>query len=172
MGRFVVLVFSIALAASTQLVGATSVSAASTRGEYIAQVDPICVTFVGPENDAAKAFIKNAKRLGRVGNSGHAKAFVRQLRRTAGSLSRLGRVDLALNNQIAAVPPPAADAPTIGAWLDGRREADGLLESAASALGQFKPRLYLKRFKRAFAVNDAANELVSGFGFQVCGVTV
>jgi hypothetical protein len=153
-------------------VWAVPADAASTRAEYIAQVDPICATYVGPENDASKGFIKNAKRLGRVGNSGNTKAFVRQVKRTAGSLNRLAQIDLALNDQIAAVPPPAADAATIGAWLDGRKQADGLLASAASALGHFKSRLFLKRFKRTFAVNDAANELVSGFGFQVCGVSV
>jgi hypothetical protein len=153
-------------------VWAAPADAASTRAEYIAQVDPICQSFVGPENDAGNAFFKNMERVGRIAKSGSAKALARQARRTARPLSRLAQIDLSLNAQLAAVPPPPPDAGLIGTWLDGRRQADGLLTSAASALTQLKFRVFLKRFGRALAVNDAANSAVSGFGFQICGVIV
>ena len=50
-------------------VWAAPADAASTRAEYIAQVDPICQSFVGPESSALSAFITNSKRLGRVAKS-------------------------------------------------------------------------------------------------------
>ena len=157
-------------------VWAVPAEAASTRDEYIAQVDPICQSFVGPEGAAGTAFLNNLKRLGRVSKSsvksGNFKPFIRQTRRTARSLNGVAQIDLSLNDQIAAVSPPPADAGLIHSWLDGRRQVDGLLTSAASALAQFKFRLFLTRFRQVPAVNDAANRPVSGFGFQVCGVVI
>jgi hypothetical protein len=152
--------------------GAAPAVADSTRAEYIAQVDPICQAFVGPERDAGKTFIKNVKRWARLAESEKVKPFVRQTRRTASSLDRLVQIDVRLTDQIAAVPPPAADAGTIGTWLNYRREADGLLSSAASAFRHFKFRLFLKRAGAADAASTASIRTISGFGFQVCGVSV
>jgi len=44
--------------------------------------------------------------------------------------------------------------------------------SSASALNHFKFRVWLKRLKAADAAVNAASGAVSGFGFQVCGVSV
>ena len=153
-------------------VWAVPAGAASTRAEYIAQVDPMCAASVGPENDAAQRVIKNLRRLGSVANSGKAKGFVKQTRRTAGSITQLATIDSNLTDQISAVPPPSADAGTIASWLSGRRQSDASLNSAATALRQYKFRVFLKRLKQAGAADSAAKAAVSGFGFQVCGVVV
>jgi hypothetical protein len=150
--------------------------AASTRGEYVAQVDPICQSFVGPQSNALSSFIKNTKRLGRVAKSslksGNFKPFVRQTRRTAGALNGYAQIHASMTDQIVAVPAPPSDAGTISTWLNARRQAEGLARSAASALSQFKFKVFLKRLDQSDAAESAGLNAISGVGFQVCGVSV
>jgi hypothetical protein len=155
-------------------VWASPADAASTRAEYIAQVDPICQPFVGPENVAYKAYRKNAKRWDHLAVSGSLKAWLNATRRTSKSLTRFVQLDVTLVEQIAAVPPPAADAGTVGTWLDDRRQANALTASAAAALNRPIPGIdkYFKQVKRANAWAAAAQRAIDGFGFQVCGVLV
>ena len=84
---------------------ASPANAASTRAEYIAQVDPICQSFVGPENAAAKAYHRNYKRMIHDASSGTLKRWVKQTRRTVGSLTRWDQIHSNMTEQIAAVPP-------------------------------------------------------------------
>ena len=55
-------------------VGAAPARAASTRAEYIAQVDPICESFVGTHDAAVKAYNKDAKRWEHLAGKGTLKA--------------------------------------------------------------------------------------------------
>lgn len=150
--------------------------AASTRAEYIAQVDPICQSFVGPQNDALSSFIQNTKRLGRVAKSslksGKVKAFVRQTRRTAGALNGYAQIHASLTDQIVAVPAPSGDAGTVSTWLNARRQAEGSARSAALALSQFKFKVFLKRLDQSDAAESTGLNAIAGMGFQVCGVSV
>jgi hypothetical protein len=146
--------------------------AASTRAEYIAQVDPICQSFVGPAGDATGSFNRNLKRLFRLAKSGTLKAFIRQNSRTARSLNRLAQILTSMTDQIVAVPPPDADAGTIGTWLDHRRQADAFAMSAASALKKLNAKRFFRQLDRAGKADQAAVRTISGFGFQVCGVSV
>ncbi|HEX6586185.1 MAG TPA: hypothetical protein VF052_05490 [Solirubrobacterales bacterium] len=150
--------------------------AASTRAEYIAQVDPICQSFVGPQSNALSSFIKNTKRLGRVAQaavkSGKFKALLRQIRRTAGALNGYAQIHASMTDQIVAVPAPPSDAGTIGTWVNARRQAEGLARSAASALDRFKFKVFLKRLDQSDAAESAGISAISGIGFQVCGVSV
>jgi sensor domain CHASE-containing protein len=153
-------------------VGVAQAGAASTRTEYIAQVDPICQSFVGSINDARTAYNKNHKRWGRDLNHGSLKRWERQTHRTFQSLGTLVQIEAALTDQIAAVPPAAEDAATINAWLTGRNKAERFGYSAALAFDSFKFDLFGKRLNqsnRAFATGIKA---IFGFGFQTCGVIV
>jgi hypothetical protein len=149
-------------------------NAASTRAEYIAQVDPICQAFVDPENAALRAYRKNAKRWDRLASKGTLKAWLKQTRRVSRSLLRLTQLDTTLNDQIAAVPPPAADAGAIATWLNARVQANAFAASAAAALNRPVPAInkYFKLIDRANAALAASTRAIAGFGFQVCGVTV
>jgi hypothetical protein len=153
---------------------AAPADAASTRAEYIAQVDPICQSFVGLENNAYRAYRRNSKRWFHLASSGTLKAWLSASRRTSKTLMRLTRIDVSLNHQIAAVLPPAADAGTIGTWLNYRRRADAFSAAAAAALNHPLVQVgeYFKRIKRTNASIAAAQRAVDGFGFQVCGVLV
>jgi hypothetical protein len=151
----------------------TPAQAASTRAEYIAQVDPICQSFVGPNDGAVHAYLKDWKRLGPVAKNGTLKQFVAQTKRIARSLRQLAGIKASLTNQIAAVPPPAEDSATVGSWLDYRRQEEAHVRSAASILVQFKPyKLYFRQLNLADAADQAAAQTVSGLGFGVCEVIV
>jgi hypothetical protein len=155
-------------------VWAAPADAASTRAEYIAQVDPICQSFVGPENVAYKAYRKNDKRESHLAGKGTLKAWLNATRRTSKSLTRLVQLDMSLVDQIAAVSPPAADAGTVGTWLNLRRQTNAFAASAAAALNRPVPAVgkYFKLVDRANASIAAEQRAISGFGFQVCGVSV
>jgi hypothetical protein len=155
------------------VVGAAPAQAESTRAEYVAQVDPICQSFVGPNDDAVGAYFRNEKRLGRVASKGTLKQFVAQTKRIARSLTRIARIEANLTNQIATVPPATEDFATVGTWLNYRRQEEADLRSAASILIQFRPyKQYYRKLNMADAADQAATRTVSGLGFQVCEVIV
>lgn len=152
---------------------AAPANAASTRAEYVAQVDPICQSFVGPNDDAFHAWFKNEKRLGPVAKNGTLKQFVAQTKRIARSLRRIAGIQANLTNQIATVSPPTEDFATVGTWLNHRRHEEALLRSAASILVQFRPyKQYFRKLDMADAADRAATSTVSGLGFEVCEVIV
>ncbi|HEY6638226.1 MAG TPA: hypothetical protein VIZ61_11140 [Solirubrobacterales bacterium] len=154
------------------LVGVAPAHAASTRAEYIGQVDPICQASVAPMATAASAYKRNYKRWVRLLFHGTANAWVKQTGRTARSLSQLNLVHAAVTNQIAAVPPLASDAGMIGTWLNDRRQAEAFSSSAAAAFGRFKFDRFDKKLRRADAADRAGVMTIAGFGFQVCGASV
>jgi hypothetical protein len=145
-------------------------SAASTRAEYVAQVDSICRAFRGPASTADSAYIKNAKRWERLARKGTVKAFVSQNGRLARSLLRFTHIHMGVTDQIATVPPPEADAATVSTWLTFRRQSDAFATSAASALKHFKFERFFKQNRRSGNTEAAGRETVSSFGFQVCAV--
>jgi hypothetical protein len=149
-------------------------SAADTHAEYIAQVDPICESFVGTHDAAVKAYNKDVKRWEHLAGKGTLKAWLKATRRASHSLTRLTQIEESLYEAFAAVPPPAADAITIGAWLDDRRRSTALSASAAAALNRPVPEIgkVFKKIKKANAALAAADRAIEGFGFQVCGVII
>src|SRR5262245_60584939 len=146
--------------------------AASTRAEYIAQVDPACQTFVQPVNAGFGAFNRNYKRMIRAAKSGTVKAFLNATSRTAGSLRRLADVHSSMIAQIAAVPPVPADAGTVGTWLDYLRQEETAERSAAWALAQIKISKFFRKLRQADQALRSGQAAISGFGFQVCGIAV
>jgi hypothetical protein len=164
-------VLSLVLTVGLLVAGAgAQAGAASTRAEYVAQVDPICQAFRGPASSADSAYIKNYKRLFRVARKGTVKAFVRQTNRTAGSLLRFTQIHMSVTDQIATVPAAAADAGTVNTWLNYRRQSDAFSTSAASALRQFKFKRFFRQNDDAGAAEAAGRATIAPFGFQVCAV--
>jgi hypothetical protein len=151
-------------------VGAASADAASTRAEYIAQVDPICQTFVGPENTAISTYHRNYKRWIHDATHGTLKNWVKQTRRTASSLAAFSQIHASMTEQVAAVPPVDADAGLITTWLNGRRQADAFATSAASALKRINVGRYFKLVRKVDKAEAAGAAAINGFGFHVCGV--
>jgi hypothetical protein len=164
-------VSSLAIALAVILAPATA-AADSTRPEYIAQVDPICQSYQPQLIGAFKAYHRAFKVMNRRARSGTLKAFVKSVRRTAATLSTVAQLHANLIGQIAAVPPPMADAAIIATWLDAFRREQSYEVAATTALRQFKIGPFFQRLNQADgAVNDATTA-ISGYGFTVCGVTV
>jgi glutamine synthetase adenylyltransferase len=161
--------FAIALA----IAGAPSTAgAASTRAEYIAQVDPICQSFVAPVTDSFKAYHRAFKTMNRRAKTGPLKAFFKSIRRTASTLNTIAQVHLSMLQQIAAVPPPSADMAQISAWTTALGQEQANEVSATTALRQFRFGVFFKRLGQADAAVNAAATAISGFGFTVCSVAV
>ena len=150
--------------------GSASASAATTRAEYIAQVDPICQTFVDPESSALSAYHKTYKRWVHDFSHGSLKGWVRQTKRTVATLRQFTLVHSSMTEQVAAVPPTPADARLISTWLEGRRQADGYATAAASSLNRFQISRFFKLIRQADSMEAAGLRAINGFGFQVCGV--
>ncbi len=154
-------------------VWAAPANAASTRAEYVAQVDPICQSFVAPNDKAIHAWFKNEKLLDRVATKGTLQQFVAQTKRLARSIQRVARIKANLTNQIAIVPPPTEDFATVATWVNYRRQEEAAVKSAASILVQFRPyKQYFHKLDVADAADAAATRTVSGLGFQVCEVII
>jgi hypothetical protein len=164
----------VAFAASAlAIAGAPSTAgAASTRAEYIAQVDPICQTYVAPVTNAFKAYHRAFKTMNRRAKSGPVKAFLKSIRRTASTLTNVAQVHLSMLQQIAAVAPPSADSATINAWSTALGQEQANEVAAVTALRQFRFGVFFKRLNQADAAVNAAGTAISGFGFTVCGVAV
>jgi hypothetical protein len=146
---------------------ATTAYGASTRADYIAQVDPICQTASKPARKVGKRFLKDLKRIGRVQNPSkkQTKAFVNELARV---LIRLSSIEANVTAQIATVQPAAGDESTVAAWLQGRAQYSQLTAQGARAFRHHK-------FHAAATLLDQANtalaqeqRLIADFGFQHC----
>jgi hypothetical protein len=150
-------------------VWATPANAASTRAEYIAQVDPICQSFVGPMGDAWGTFTRAFKRTTRAAKAGNTKAFLRAVKNESQSLNQLAATRASLIGQITALPPPEADAATIGTWLNHLRQEVAFESAGASANLKLQIGKYFRKLRQADKAERAGGQAISGFGFQVCG---
>lgn len=151
-------------------IGSTSASAASTRAEYVAQVDPICQTYVAPVQSAFVTYQRSMKRLNRTAKSGTFRAFARSTRRVASSLGAIAQLHQTMIDQIAAVPAPPD--PAIGTWLGYLRQEQGLEAAASTAVAGFRFVPFFRLLRQADRAMSAARTASAGLGFQVCGVAV
>jgi hypothetical protein len=149
-------------------------SAAATRGEYLAQVEPICqqANEQGKRqarriNRALKKSLKKAATQAKNGKPGDAFAdvFILAIIKLVGPDNRLFERTTA---QIAAVPPAPGDEAAVTAWLAGRTEATEVVWDALRAGKHGKP-------GRMFALLDAstvalrkAQQPVQAFGLNHC----
>jgi hypothetical protein len=146
---------------------------ASSRAEWVGQVDQLCLAAQGPEIKAALAYFKALKRFN--GSDHTKKDSNRFIRASAKFLGVFSRVETNLNSQIQAIPPPTPtpplnhdDGPTIAAWLQGRAQAIAFLNQGIVALKHHHARAAARAGKQFDAQLTAANALVADFGFQHC----
>jgi len=149
--------------------GAAQADAASTRAEYIAQVDPVCQSFVGPMGDAFAAYQRSFKALNHAAKTGNTKRFLRGTKRTAAALNRIAQTRTSMIDQIAPVPPVASDVATINTWLGFLRQEAGFENAAATAILGLKVGKFFHNLRLADTAQTSGRGAVAGFGFQVCG---
>jgi hypothetical protein len=149
---------------------ATSASAATTRAEFVAQVDPICQNGQAQGAIAAQPMLKAAKRDKRRGSRKAAKKLDRAMRTY---FTQSAAIQKAVNTQIATVPPAPDDVSLVQVWLRARGE---LIDNETQLFThKFRSKGDLKGFARFFTLifQMASREfevadIVRDFGFQYC----
>ena len=149
-------------------IGAVPAHAASTRSDYVAQVDPICAASAPVIGQAYGSYSRNYKRWIHQASHGSLKAWVKQTRRTAASLGRFNQAETSLTDQLAAVPAAPGDESTIGSWLSYRRQAEAFGAAAATALSHIQVGKFFKLASRGDKATAAGVRVAEGVGFQVC----
>jgi hypothetical protein len=146
---------------------ASSASAASTRAEYIAQVDPICQAAHVTNKAAARRFKKRAHQLVRRGmDPDHpSSAGIRAVVRFYGLVLR---VDRRADTEIARVTPPPGDEELITEWLQTRSRVPTRLKQFIRAFSAGKEHKARRAISRAFKAGFNAYNLMRGFGFRHC----
>jgi hypothetical protein len=153
-------------------IAAPNAHAATTRAEYVAQVDPICQAGLAQESVAEQRLNKQIRRLKK--HEGSRKARARSLRRQSRALRQFLNVVVAVeqgvNAQIATVPPATEDTSLVQVWLRVRSEELDLSRRMSRAFA--KDRLFagLGLFFDLLAKADEEFDLVQDFGFKYCTV--
>jgi hypothetical protein len=144
---------------------ATAAYAASTRAEYVAQVDPICHTAFVSEKAADKTFHRRIKKeeqqiqRGRRSKRGRFAVFH--------FYHRLRQVNRNMDAAIGPIAPAPGDEGAIQTWLNGSERSIILQARALRAL-QREPGRYIKLFLKAFDASLSARDTVRDFGFAYC----
>jgi hypothetical protein len=163
------------LAAIASVLAAPSARAETTRADYVAQAEPICLSHIealtrteeglARRVKAAIVAVKRAKKISRK----EARKAKRALSRAYGRFfSKAALTIIQTNEGLAALTPPSQDAGTIVAWLAHRRYDASNLAALGRAfkafnLAQVAP--LSQAFKDHLTVTD---QTVAGFGFKNC----
>jgi hypothetical protein len=148
---------------------ATAANAASTRAEYVAQVDPICQAGQAQERAAFKAYVKSAKRyLRRHPNSDPDKPSKQIFRLVTRLYSRILAIDRSVLAQLNSIPPAAGDEAAVAEWLGVRTQSADLLERSIHALQRQKLKLFFRLYLKSIRRSLQATLPISDFGFRYC----
>jgi hypothetical protein len=148
-----VIVLTIALIAAA--ISATTAQAASTRAEYVAQVDPICAN----ELAGAKRTLGGVNGDLRKGRFGPA----------ATKFARATKVFHKGVEAVAAIPPPAPDTSLINQWIGMLRRQVPLAHRAVRVLRSHSSGRRVDRsIDRLFKLSDRTQALIQDYGFGDC----
>jgi hypothetical protein len=146
----------LAVVLSTGLIatGAVSASAASTRAEYIAQVDPICEASNQGLTRLWKRFVRADKQ--------------HKLHTAGNALATIATNLVSSDAKLQAIPPPPGDEARVSQWLGMFDQIAHNYKISASAyrLGTYKR--VSRLIDRSDRLNRNADSLMADFPFQVC----
>lgn len=144
------------VAASAAVAMPDASTAATSRSQYVAAVEPIC----------ERATLANAGTLDGVEamiRGGETRRPAQRLRRAAAALGKIVE-------QLAAVPRPAADSARLARWLAYGRSGEALLRSMAGAVGEQRRNALEAMAERLLRNVKRANATVVGFEFDYCRI--
>jgi hypothetical protein len=154
---------------------AEAAPAATTRAEYVAQVDQVCGSYSPQFAKLSRAFKKISGKLKNVPTESDAqekRRFNRILRGLGRYVGQQARVFVAMSDQIALVSPAQGDEEAVRQWLQGLRQF-------AVLQGQSGPALTHHRFGQAAALSqesiaalNSGGAAVKDFGISTCLVTI
>jgi hypothetical protein len=153
-------------------------SAASTRAEYVAQVDQTCTPF-GPQfKKAGNTILKLGKRVVRLvtkipsAPDPSSKAVLRKLNRLSQRISRAEQrfngIFAAMVEGVAAVPPAPGDEAAVGQWINGLRQYVDFSARGSRAAKHGKLSKSLSFLEKSLTALDTGGAAVRDFGISVC----
>jgi hypothetical protein len=152
-------------------ISASVAHAASTRAEYVAQVDPICQTELAQEKAVIRPATKQVKHLEDQGFDPDkpSKPIGRVVAR---SYDRLAAVQRDADGQIAAVVSAPGDEAVVTSWLQQRATFTQLFQRAGQLFAHQRPRRFFRLLLKALAVEGDAERSLHEFRFASCGQIV
>jgi hypothetical protein len=165
---------ALAITALTLAITAASAPAATTRAEYVAQVDPICqaafMQIEKPLRSITRATNRLLQLLGdeRRSRAELKRAIKRVSRKSSRAGAKIGRILSGMVAAIATVPPAPGDELIVAQWVDGLIRSGHLNDRARQAARRGKVGQALRLLERALRVEGQAQDLVRDFGFQYC----
>jgi hypothetical protein len=141
---------------------------ASTRAEYVAQVDPICQTAQRPVFRAISEWLRVVEKAGRADNPPSGFNVPDELIRPAVKfINRLTHVYAGITTKIAAIPPAPGDEGLVGSWLERRRVVVRELRTATHALKDRDRKRYIRAARAERRALANANRIGRTLGVQV-----
>jgi hypothetical protein len=141
-------------------VWAAPAEAASTRAEYVAQADAICVA-PGPQYAQLMRQLNEVKKQRNLRPS----KLAVKLGKIVG---RLGAIEGGILTQLGTLTAAPGDEATVAAWLQGEWNAKGLVDRSARAGKHGNLYKFLGLLNQSIAASERANQIVASFGFQFC----
>jgi hypothetical protein len=152
--------------------------AASTRAEYVAQVDQICSqssrdsgrlgprlkSLFGPKARSPRSDPNSAPRTKKQIR----RSLNRLVNHIAATLATFNREFSATTEQIALVLAAPGDEAAVTEWIEGRRQYVSHIAESLHALRHHKPRAALAFQRQAIDALNAGGAAVQGFGISVC----
>jgi hypothetical protein len=151
-------------------IAAAPASAATSRADWVAQVDPICQNGQAQEAVAAQPLIRAVKRDKKHRSR---KTSRKAERAVVAFFFQYANIERAVDAQIATVPPAPDDVSLVQVWLRARGE---LLDLETRLFtGNVKAGKGLKGFAQVFTLffellgrQQEVSDLVRDFGFHYC----
>jgi hypothetical protein len=149
---------------------ATGANAATTRAEFVAQVDPICQAAQAQELVAAQQVNRKLRKLRKHPNTRKARrrAIKREFRAIGRFYGYVAVVEQGVNAQVAMIPPAIEDTSLIKLWLRVRAEQVISTQRLASAFAKGDILAALDMFFEASGKVEEAGDIVRDLGFQHC----
>jgi hypothetical protein len=158
---------ALACAAVGLAVFAAPANAATTRADWVAQVDPICQNGEAQEQSLIQPLIQATKRAEK-----HPKLrrkLNRRLERAYRSyFFAYGNIERAVNAQIATIPPAPDDVSLVQVWLRARGELVDLETGLLAHNGKKGAQKFFSSIFELLGRQFEVADLVRDFGFQYC----
>jgi hypothetical protein len=162
---------ALAIAVTALAVTATTAIAASTRAEYVAQVDPVCQVEQAQEKAVIGPAMRRVRHLEDRGLDAvkPAKPIARTI---AGAYDRLAAIQRDTDSMIASIPPAPGDEAVVSSWLGQRAAFTDLFQRSAQAIAHQHRRRFFSLLFKAIGVEETAAESIQDFGFASCAQIV
>jgi hypothetical protein len=146
----------------------TTAVAASTRADYVAQVDPICQAAQKPTLKTYDQLFKAGFESGHRSDKKRAKTF---LDRALGRFYiQVGNIYARVTGQISTIAAAPGDEATVALWLSERGQAAALAVQAGRAEKHLKRKRAHRLLNQSLSASGRAVRSVSTYEFRYCSL--